>query len=89
MSFFIQNTDYERNISYSFEAAIKTGLFKFDFDYKVPLSVNLLQDLNKIPGLGVSTEKNKFLKIRSLFSPIVKNCLHMPLTCNRLFEILL
>ena len=45
---------YFGNVRYSVEATIKTGLFKFDFDFNAPFLVNCIFDLNKIPGLGVS-----------------------------------
>ena len=42
-------------MKYSAEATIKTGLFKFDHDLEITFIVNSILDLNKIPGVGVST----------------------------------
>jgi len=68
-------------VKYSLEATIKTGLFKFDYDSEVAFTVNCISDLNKLPGLGVSSfifseEKNyKLLLLYVNFVIVDIHCL--------------
>ena len=52
---FLKNSGEFGYVKYSLEATIKTGLFKFDYDSEVAFTVNCISDLNKLPGLGVSS----------------------------------